>query len=498
MDEIEVFEPGEFEAERHFYPRALNAQLHPLVTSFCRMSIERLVSRYCHLHPYANRQALREILTTRPKHLYWSGSDIFNVSTEEGVKQKLIVETNSCPSGQKSFPLLDEHDEEGGYRRLLEQTFLPLVKKTLKKAEPDDVLAVLYDKNTMESSGYAQVLATVTGRRVHYIPCKRSAPFAHLELKGRELYANVDGGTKRVACAFRYVTQRPWTRLPFNLKTPILNPIVACLAGGRNKTSASKAYEIFNGRFRSDGLEILFPESFTNVRKQEVPLLVAQLGGKAVVKVPYLNAGQGIYTIVNEDELNAFMEQHSSYDEFIVQQLVGNFRWSSTSARGKVFHIGTVPDKKERIYAFDMRMMVSWQETQFKPVAMYARRAPLPMTAELEPGTASWLVLGTNLSKKVGDEQWETEPSRLLMMDRKDFGRLGLGLDDLIEAFVQAVMANRAIDDLAQRLVKRGGGFRRDLFCSLNNDAQLLLEVDEGLQHTKRDTDAVADGLTTA
>ena len=31
-----------------------------------------------------------------------------NASTEEGVRQKIIVETNSCPSGQKSFPALDD------------------------------------------------------------------------------------------------------------------------------------------------------------------------------------------------------------------------------------------------------------------------------------------------------------------------------------------------------------------------------------------------------
>ena len=29
--EVEVFEPGEFLAERHYYPRTLNAQIHPQV-----------------------------------------------------------------------------------------------------------------------------------------------------------------------------------------------------------------------------------------------------------------------------------------------------------------------------------------------------------------------------------------------------------------------------------------------------------------------------------
>ncbi len=478
--EIEVFQPDEFEAERFFYPRTLNAQIHPLVLSFFRMTPDRLIKRYCHLHPHVQAENLREVLTTPPRYLRWSGSDIFNVSTELGVKQKLIVETNSCPSGQKSFPALEQHHEEGGYYRLIEKTFLPLVAKKLRKAQAEGsegVVAVLYDKNPMESSGYAQVLATLIERPVHLIPFTLSNPWRFLEVEDRVLYAKIDGKRVPVLCGFRYVTQKPWNRIPFNLKTPILNPIVACLAGGRNKLLAAKAYEMFNAQWRARGLEILTPQSFTNVRKAEVPFLVQQFGGKAVVKVPYLNAGQGIYTLVNDEELERFMALDHPYDEFIVQQLVGNFRWSSTSPRGKVFNIGTVPDKKERIYVFDVRMMVAWQGEAFAPMAMYARRAPLPMASELEPGTESWGVLGTNLSKKVGDEQWDTEPKRLLMMDRKDFDRLGLGLDDLIECFVQAVMANRAIDDLAQRLVKRGGGLRRDLFQSLNNDEALLREI---------------------
>ncbi|MGE0707193.1 MAG: hypothetical protein AB7N76_16730 [Planctomycetota bacterium] len=474
--QVETFQPNEFEADRHFYPRTLNAQAHPLVVSFCKMSLERLIRRYCHLHPRVDQMVLREVLTTPPRYLRWSGSDVLNVSTESGVRQKLVLETNSCPSGQKSFPLLDEHDELGGYRQLIEKTFLPLVNKTVKKGD-EGAVAVLYDKNLMEASGYAQVLATAMERPVHLVPCPRSDPEAFVELDGRELFVKLPTGRERILCAFRYVTQRPWTRLPFDLKTPLLNPIVACLAGGRNKTVAAKSYEAFNGAFRRHGLEIRTPQSFTNVRKAEVPMLVEQLGGKAVVKVPYLNAGQGIYTLVNEDELGRFMAEEQPYDEYIVQQLVGNVRWSSTAARGKVFNIGTVPDKKEQIYVFDMRMMVAWQEERFAPIAMYARRAQMPMETELEEGTDSWKVLGTNLSKALGDDQFETEPKRLLMCDRKDFNRLGLGLDDLLEVFVQCVLCTRAIDDMCKRLVKRGGGFRKDLFRSLNPDAALMREI---------------------
>lgn len=475
---IEVFRPGEFDPDRHFYPRTLNAQVHPQVASFWRMSLGRLIRRYCHLHPRVNAELLHEVLTTAPRYLRWSGSDVLNVSTESGVRQKLVLETNSCPSGQKSFPLVDEHMEEGGYRALIEKTFLPLVRKRLKKDEDEGgVVAVIYDKNPMESSGYAQVLATATERPVYLVPSPRKDPTRFLEVDDRELYVKLPEGRRRVLCAFRYVTQRPWTRLPMNLKTPLLNPIVACLAGGRNKTVAAKAYQAFNAAFRDSGLQILTPSSFTNVRKQAVPFLVEQLGGKAVVKVPYLNAGQGVYTIVDEEELARFMAADHPYDEFIVQQLVGNFRWSSRGPRGKVFNIGTIPDKKEQIYVFDVRMMVSWQGEQYSPVAMYARRAPLPMATDLEPGTDSWNVLGTNLSKLVAEDAFATEPSRLLMADRRDFARLGLGIDDLIDVFVQAVLANRAIDDMAQRLTKRTGGLRRDLFQSLNDDQKLLAEI---------------------
>lgn len=475
--QIQSFMPGQFETERHFYPRTQNAQIHPLVMNFMRMSLERILLRFCHLHPGVDPQVLKQVLTTEPRFLRWSGSDILNVSSEGGTKHKLVIETNSCPSGQKSFPLFDDDIEDGGYRRILENTFLPHIKKSLRKAEPDDVLAVLYDKNEVESSGYAQVLANLTGRRTYLIPVPVSDPTRHIEVRDRWLYAKLPEGDRRVACAWRYVTQKPWICLPFNLKTPILNPVVACLAGGRNKSTAAKAFEMANGELREAGLEIESPETFTNVNREQVPLLVAQLGGKAVVKVPYLNAGQGIFTIVNQEELDAFMESNSDYDEFVVQQLVGNIRWSSTSRRGKLFHIGTVPNSKGEIYAFDLRMMVSWQNDQYRPVAMYARRAPQPLARELGPKTSSWSVLGTNLSRKLGEDEWATEPNRLLMMDRKDFGKLGLGIDDLIDAYIQSVLAHSAIDNLAQKLVKRGGGFRRDLFRSLNNDASLMSEI---------------------
>ena len=67
---------------------------------------------------------------------------------------------------------------------------------------------------------------------------------------------------------------------------------------------ASKAYDIFNTELQPNGLKINTPETIWDVRKNEVPLWVKKMGGHAVVKVPYSNAGQGVYTIVTPEELD--------------------------------------------------------------------------------------------------------------------------------------------------------------------------------------------------
>ena len=100
-------------------------------------------------------------------------------------------------------------------------------------------------------------------------------------------------------------------------------------------------------------------------------------------------------------------------------------------------------------------------------------------------------MLGTNLSVKVDDE-WTTEAQRLLLMDRKDFNQLGIGVDDLIDAYIQTVLSVIAIDKMAQRLMKDARPalphdpryptyglkeFDFELFEALNPDKALLSEI---------------------
>lgn len=64
--------------------------------------------------------------------------------------------------------------------------------------------------------------------------------------------------------------------------------------------------------------------------------------------------------------------------------------------------MGTIPNLKGNIYAADLRLMIGSSCQGFFPVAIYARRARLPLAAKLDGGaTPSWDMLGTNLSVKV-------------------------------------------------------------------------------------------------
>ena len=465
--------PGTFEPEAHFYPRVPNAVLHPLVRGFFSLGNSRVAQRYCHLHPEVDRDAVHAVLAHTTRFLRWSGCDLFHVTNERGVRGNIIIETNSSPSGQKSMPPRGE-DEFGGYRRLIEGAFIPAMRS--QRRLPAGVIAVLCDKNRMETSGYAAALADILGEDVLLAHLPRESWEQHARWEDGILHLEVDGAWHAVRAAFRYVTQRPWTKIPPLTRTFMFNPVLTCLAGGRNKMLAAKAYDLFNASYRDTGLKIRTPETIWDVSLPEVPLWVERMGGIAVVKNPYSNAGQGVYTITTKAELERFMAEDHRYDRFIVQAMVGNLDWTSQSKQGRLYHVGTVPNAAGEIYVADIRMMTANGPNGYFPVAMYARRAREPLRSTIEAGTDSWAMLGTNLS--VATEQgFNTEPKRLMMADQRDFNRLGVGLDDLIEAYLQAVMACTAIDDMAQRLVTKKRTMRMRLFNSLNPDPGLEREI---------------------
>ena len=473
----QLVSPGSFAAEDHYYPRVLNAQLHALVRFFLSLDPARIVSRYAHLDPRVDPDALAELLAYVPRNFRWAGSDLMHVTTPGGRRQMVVIETNSCPSGQKSMPLYEEHEEQGGYRTLIERAFAPALAG---RRLPTGGLAVLYDKNHTECSGYAAVIADVLREPVHLVRLMDGDPDPAARFTDGLLEVrDAKGSWRPIRAAFRYVTQRPWSRIPVATRTLVFNPVVSCLAGGRNKAVAAKAYDHFNAEMRTAGLQIHTPLTAWDVQREEIPFRVRALGGQAVVKVPYSNAGQGVYTITNARELDAFMSGEHRYGRFIVQGLIGNSRWSSDlPAQGRLFHVGTFPDKKSgQTFATDIRLMVAAGPDGFRPLTMNARRARLPLSDEAPTDVDSWEMLGTNLSVKNPDGSWGTDQQRLVLMDRKDFNSLGLGLDDLVEAYVQTVMSVVAIDKMSTALTSQKGRLKTRLFRSLNDDPALLEEI---------------------
>lgn len=100
----------------------------------------------------------------------------------------IVIETNSCPSGQKSMPLISEtgdNNEHGGYRVVIESAF----RDQLSKADPNmGGLAVIYDKNEMESSGYAAVLADVAQEPVWLVEWYDGDPDPNVKWQDRVLH----------------------------------------------------------------------------------------------------------------------------------------------------------------------------------------------------------------------------------------------------------------------------------------------------------------------
>ena len=471
---IKKYTPGSFDIDEHFYPEVVNADLHPIINNFFHMSESQLVARFTHLHPMVKKDVIQEVLRYRCKHFKWSGSDLIFVSTGPGNKHAVVIETNSCPSGQKSMPFIDENDPQKSYSDVIQSTVKDFLStKQLAHGE----LAVFYDINLMESSGYAATMAECFNRPVYLVKFD-TKDTSHIKYESGYFHILVDNQWKKVSACFRFVTQTPWDRIPVECKTYILNPIISCLAGGRNKLLAQKAYDLYNAELEPHHLSIMTPETITDLSKEEIPLWIEKFGGFGVIKIPYGNCGQGIYTITNQSELDDFMaSEDKGYDQYIVQSLIGNYNWSSTGRSGKLYHLGTIPNKKNQIFVSDLRFMICNSKKGFKPVAIYGRRAKKPLLDRINKTENSWEMLGTNLSYKDQQGEIKSESSRLIMMDRRDFSQLGIGLDDVINAYIQTILSTIAVDKMAKRLLNQKGLLKKKLFMSLNTDSSLLNEI---------------------
>jgi hypothetical protein len=131
-----------------------------------------------------------------------------------------------------------------------------------------------------------------------------------------------------------------------------------------------------------------------------------------------------------------------------VQQLIHSNYNKGSDPKDTWYHVGTIPDNKGRSYAFDLRMMMHATAEGMRPLAVYSRKSRFPLNQPLPENMSSWEVYGTNLSVK-GNDGWTYADERLILFDVRNFALLGLGIDELIQGFIQSVMAVYAIDQNA-------------------------------------------------
>ena len=231
------------------------------------------------------------------------------------------------------------------------------------------------------------------------------------------------------------------------------------------------------------GLSIRTPKTIIDLTKNQIPEVIKQMGGIGVVKVPYGNCGDGVYTITNQNELNRFLQTDHYYSKFLVQSMVGDRSWDPKARLhdDNYYHIGTVPNEKNEVFVFDLRMVITSNENGFCPVSINGRRARKPLVKDNLENVNSWEILGTNLSVKVEKNTWDTESKRVLLMDSEEFAQLGIGLDDLIDGFIQTILSTIAIDKFCDKIVfveNELGEIKIDYekFKSLNSDEKLLEE----------------------
>jgi hypothetical protein len=65
---------------------------------------------------------------------------------------------------------------------------------------------------------------------------------------------------------------------------------------------AARAYDFYNAELVDTGLSVRVPETINNVTRGEIPLWIHSMGGHAVLKVPYSNAGKPLRTNCSQME----------------------------------------------------------------------------------------------------------------------------------------------------------------------------------------------------
>jgi hypothetical protein len=445
-----IYPDDTVDRKRHYYPKVGEQSLHPTAKRFFSLSMDDKVALYRRRHPLADPTALKRLISYQPKYSFWIGNDFFPIY-HDSRSELALLESNSCPSGNKSLPVTNTG--YNNYQFLIEKSFLPQLKK---RKLPNGKLAVIYDTNPMENEYYAQTIARLTGEEV-ILYYRHPAEPHRVIYRDEQLYLLHQGLPVPIRGVFRYLTQYPWKVFRAKTTTFVFNPIEVCLSGGRNKLMANRAYRNFNGIFGAQGLAINYPHTVSYPDKESLEKKIKETGYRGVIKIPYLNKGQGVFTICGSGDWQRYLRctSDSLTKDYLFQNLLGN---ETCSTDRKKRHRFTRPDHNGNQYIYDLRMMCCSTAAGIVPVSAYARRSRDPVNRKTaDPDRDSWNLFGTNISVRNSDGSFGTDPDRLLSLSGEEFPLLQLDLVDLTDAYFQTVFSMVAIDQLAISLSGQKG-----------------------------------------
>jgi hypothetical protein len=441
-------------------PSARGKTPSSLLTTFLNMSNKEIADNYSK-RKLIDKLNIMNLLDYKPKYFFNAGSDLMKV-TQNNETKMLVIEVNSVATGSMCFPTRDV-DHYNQYEYIIENSFIPLVKDIPTEI---GVLAMLNDATYLEAHTYSAVISRLMNESVYLINLADDRHYNNYFRFNDYLEVNINSVWTKIRACYKYVQTKPWLKLPVQSKTFIYNSLLGCLAGGRNKAIASLAYNNLNDELSSQGLKINHPATFINLTKEGV-LKQYQERCFGVAKGLYGNGGHDIFFLTSEKDIDYFKEHSTDFTKYIFQDLVGLKSWFKTNCDGRYFHVGTIwPDRK----VFDLRMCVAYTKNGFRPSAMVARTTKEVLNDNYDEISSFKNVLLTN----VGDELGHT--NQIVILDDFGFKRLGIGIDDLIDGFIQTVLASVAIDKMACKLMEQGT-FNFDLFFQLNNDCVLYDEL---------------------
>ena len=145
------------------------------------------------------------------------------VTNSQGKQKMVVIEVNSCPSGSKYMPFDKVNSEGGAFQFIIEKAFKRLVDE---KSNPSlGGLAVVCDKNPLDTLGYAMTIAKIMNEKVWLVEYYGDNNSPILWSNGVMFVKDNHNVFHPIRACFKYFTQKPWSKFPIKSKTFIFNNV---------------------------------------------------------------------------------------------------------------------------------------------------------------------------------------------------------------------------------------------------------------------------------